>query len=134
MAIIFRTIREEYAPQLQKNKQEIVLPSVKELWISFDKDRATQLVHNIFSNFVKYAGPNTKLTITHQHRKAFTEMVFSDNGMGVLSSELPFLKEKFYRADKSRSDGDKKGIGIGLAVIEKIIQLHGGEWKIESGE
>jgi signal transduction histidine kinase len=129
---IFRAIREEYSPQLLKNNQKIIFPTIKELWISFDKDKATQLVHNVFSNFTKYAGENAVLTIQHQHHKTDTEIIFSDNGIGVSSSEIPFLKEKFYRADKSRSDGDKQGIGIGLSVIEKIIQLHGGEWKIES--
>lgn len=67
-----------------------------------------QLLHNIVSNFIKYAGKKTTLTVSFFHDADWTHLLFSDDGEGVDVEELPFLKEKFYQVDKSRSHRGEK--------------------------
>jgi signal transduction histidine kinase len=66
------------------------------------------------------------------HDADWTHVLFSDNGKGVHITELPFLKEKFYQVDKSRSHRGEKGIGVGLSIVDKIVELHGGILSFDS--
>lgn len=126
-------LQEEYIPLLSKQKQEIVLIENKSgLTLNFDESKFIQLLHNIFSNFIKYAGPEKILTIKSSERNGKIFISFRDNGNGVPKKEIAFIREKFYQVDKSRSASNDRGIGIGLSIIEKIISLHKGTLSIES--
>jgi signal transduction histidine kinase len=71
--------------------------------LSFDEGKFIQLLHNIFSNFVKYAGHNKTLTIQSIEKDEDIHIIFQDNGNGVQKKEVAFIREKFYQVDKSRS-------------------------------
>lgn len=61
------------------------------------------------------------------HEKSTDILIFQDNGKGVSASELPYLKEKFYQADKAKTgDVRDRGLGIGLSIIDKIVRDAGG--------
>ncbi|MDD2566183.1 MAG: HAMP domain-containing sensor histidine kinase, partial [Candidatus Gracilibacteria bacterium] len=122
----------EYLPILSKNHQQIVSYSSSGYFINADSDKISQLLHNIFSNYIKYAGKNSTLVIKTINKDRKHIISFADNGKGVDAQELPFLKEKFYKAEKSRNKSVGSGIGIGLSVIEKIVKLHNGEFYINS--
>ncbi|MDD2916751.1 MAG: HAMP domain-containing sensor histidine kinase [Candidatus Gracilibacteria bacterium] len=123
----------EYVPLLAKRNQQIAFPkNTTAMMFRFDEGRFIQLIHNIFSNFIKYAGDGKTLTIktSEGHGKVF--LTFRDNGGGVPKKEIAFIREKFYQVDKSRSATHDRGIGIGLSIIEKIVSLHKGSLTIES--
>jgi len=121
-----KSLREEYAPLLAKHQQHIVLEEdTHSVILPFDESKFIQLLHNIFSNFVKYAGEGKTLRVKSTEKDGQVSWIFQDNGNGVAKKELAFIREKFYQADKSRSASSDRGIGIGLSIIEKIISLHG---------
>lgn len=130
---IIRHVWEEYMPLLAKEGQKIVFSdSKKDLILHFDESKFIQLLHNIFSNFVKYAGAGKTLTIKNTERDSKIYLTFQDNGNGVPKKEITFIREKFYQIEKSRSASSERGIGIGLSIIDKIVSLHKGTLSIES--
>lgn len=88
-----------------------------------DKNMCIQILHNIFSNFLKYAGEKTTLRCLYEKEDDGYVLMFVDDGKGIATSELPYVKEKFYRSDKSRTQKDGS-MGIGLSVIDQIAKLH----------
>ena len=97
-------VRDEYAPMFSETRQIVAFPDEKRFHIVFDRDGLLQIVHNVFSNFRKYAGKGSHLSIRFAHTKNDTVITFTDDGPGVPESEVPFLREKFYQAEKSRTN------------------------------
>jgi signal transduction histidine kinase len=77
-----------------------------------DKNMLVQVLHNIFSNFIKYAGNGTELTCSYIRKKDHIELQFKDNGIGIPESEISLVREKFYRIDKSRTRDTQMSMGI----------------------
>ena len=124
----------QYESQLSANNQRIEYPHDGPNMIFFDRDKLAQILHNVISNFIKYAGQKTTLFVIFSAKKDAYHLVFEDNGAGVDSSEVPFLKEKFYQSDMSKSDDiTHRGIGVGLSIVQKILDACRGECTIESG-
>ena len=96
-------VAKEYEPKLKKQGQYLSFRESKKFYIMADPDKWMQMLHNIMSNFLKYAGKNTTLSVGFFHDEQWTHVLFADNGAGVPMREVPFLKEKFYQVDKSRS-------------------------------
>lgn len=132
LAQLVEDIVNEYKPLLSKNSQEIVSYISANYIIQADKDKFTQLLHNIYSNFIKYAWRNTTLIVKSFNRKWMHTISFIDNGKWVNPEELPFIKEKFYKVDKSRNKTKDSWLWIWLSVIDKIVKLHNGELMIKS--
>ena len=131
---VLQKVRDEYSPMFSETRQIVSFADEKRFNIVFDRDGLLQIVHNVFSNFRKYAGKNACLSIRFFHTKNDTVVIFSDDGPGVPESEVPFLREKFYQAEKSRTNEPGRGSGIGLSVVEKIVRLHSGALFVRSGE
>ncbi|MCK9272483.1 HAMP domain-containing histidine kinase [Candidatus Gracilibacteria bacterium] len=125
-------VKTEYFMELQKNNSEVIFNSSKKFYLNADRDKIIQILHNIFSNFLKYAGKNTKMEISFSNNKNYSVVCFSDNGAGVKEEDLPFLKEKFYKGEKVRNKNSDLGVGIGLSIIDKIVKNHNGIFEINS--
>jgi two-component system sensor histidine kinase ResE len=90
-----------------------------------DEDRIEQVLINLVDNAVRYSADGGTTTI---RVKTCTEGVIvsvKDSGPGIPEQELPFIWERFYKVDKSRTR-QKSGTGLGLAIVKKIIELHEG--------
>lgn len=120
-----------YKPQLAKNNQQIILDMGTDSMTLMDKWMLAQIVHNIFSNFLKYAGKNTILTCRYIKTETYYIFQFADNGIGIPDDEIPLVKEKFYRVDKSRTSQGETSMGIGLSIVERIARLHNGKLEIQ---
>lgn len=98
-----------------------------------DANRLKQVFMNILDNALKYSRAPSKIFVkaefTTRDNKAFVRICIADQGCGISKEDLPHVKEKFYKANVS-----VRGSGIGLAVTNEIINLHGGELEIDSKE
>lgn len=114
-----------------RNKKLNVLVEGQCSDISADRDRLSQVFTNLLSNAVKYTpeGGNIKITVSETDRNVCIK--FKDNGIGIAEEEIPFVFERFYRADKSRNRLTG-GSGIGLAIVKSIVAAHGGTVEAES--
>jgi signal transduction histidine kinase len=127
---ITEDVIQEYTPQLQKQSQAIKLEMPADTMTSMDKSMYIQILHNIFSNAIKYAGASVTLRIKYEKTEKEYIIEFLDNGVGIPDKELAFVKEKFYRVDKART-GTDKSMGIGLSIVDRIARLHRGSLSIE---
>jgi two-component system heavy metal sensor histidine kinase CusS len=86
-------------------------------------------VNNLVENAVRHTGPGGSIEITVANRGASAEVAVKDNGSGIAREHLPRVFDRFYRADSARSS---EGVGLGLALVKSIMDLHGGSPRIES--
>ena len=92
-----------------------------------DKNRLRQVFINIIDNAVKYTEEGGSVDVLAQKSDSSVVISVSDNGCGIAPEDLPKVKQKFFKANST-----KHGSGIGLAVADEIISMHGGTLDIES--
>lgn len=92
-----------------------------------DKNRIRQVFINIIDNAVKYSSPGDTVTIKASEKNGRITVSVTDTGCGIKDSDLAKVKTKFYKANHTR-----RGSGIGLAVADEIITMHGGTLDITS--
>ncbi len=105
----------------------------KKINVFTDADIAHQIVYNIFDNAVKFTPENGKITIKVCEDKSGEYALFRvrNDGVGIPSEELPYIFDRFYKSDKSRS-ANNKGAGIGLYIVHTLLQRTGGKIEVES--
>lgn len=94
--------------------------------IVIDPEQLRRVINNIISNSVKYMDkPNGNVSMLVKEDDTYVQVQVSDNGKGIAQKDLPYIFDRFYRADASRNSS-KGGRGIGLAIVKKIVEEHGG--------
>ena len=96
-----------------------------------DHSRMKQVIVNLLSNAIKYSKEGCSITIELFEHDDTSGFSIKDNGIGIPKEELPYIFERFYRADKSRNR-TTGGSGIGLTIVKSIIQAHGGSVSVKS--
>ncbi len=97
-----------------------------------DAEQLKRVIHNIISNSVKYMDkPEGIIKIRIMDNEESVRVDIEDNGLGIDEGELPFIFDRFYRADASRST-KSGGSGLGLAIAKKVIEDHLGKVWVES--
>ena len=94
-----------------------------------DVDRLRQVFVNIIDNALKYTSPGGTITVFSREDSGWVRVTISDTGCGIPAEHLPNVKKKFYKANQL-----VRGTGIGLAVADEIVRLHGGTLEIDSQE
>jgi PAS domain S-box-containing protein len=96
-----------------------------------DQDRLQQIIWNLGSNAIKFTPENGRVEIRLARADSHLELRVSDNGIGIDEQFLPYVFERFRQADSSttRAHG---GLGLGLAIVRHLVELHGGTVQAES--
>jgi signal transduction histidine kinase len=94
--------------------------------VSIDRDRIRQVLHNLVDNALRYTPAGGSIKIGADYTKpGWVTVSVSDTGSGISSKDLPNVFDHFYKADRSRQRGHG-GAGIGLAMVKRVVELHGG--------
>ncbi|MCQ6277956.1 ATP-binding protein [Bacillus sp. EB600] len=98
---------------------------------SFDPDRIEQVLTNLIDNAIRHTpkGGYVELTVIRDEKGIHMEV--KDSGSGIPEEDLPFVFERFYKADKARTRG-RSGTGLGLAIAKNIIDAHHGHISVQS--
>jgi signal transduction histidine kinase len=118
---------ETVAPLFQDKQQDVSLaPSYEPLHVIGDVTRLVQSLVNVFTNAAKYTDRGGKIRIQTRGSPDDVFIEVSDNGAGISAELMPQIFELFVQGDRTldRSEG---GLGIGLAVVKKLIEMHGGQ-------
>lgn len=118
--------------QGEANKKNItILIDGPDINIHADQDRLRQVANNLISNAIKYSEEGKVINVTVFETKETAGIHVKDAGIGIPEEELPYIFERFYRADKSRNRATG-GSGIGLTIVKSIVEAHGGRVTVES--
>lgn len=99
----------------------------EDVTIIADPEQLKRVIGNIINNTVKYLDkPHGRINMRIKDVGDFIQVEIEDNGRGIASKDLPYVFERFYRADASRNSATG-GSGIGLSIVKKIIEDHGGK-------
>jgi signal transduction histidine kinase len=96
-----------------------------------DASKVEQVISNLLDNAIKYSDDNGVIELKTWQEAGRIAFSIKDNGQGIEREDLPFIFERFYRADKARTKKDDS-IGIGLTIAKKIVEAHKGEIEVKS--
>ena len=100
--------------------------------VAADADRMTQVLDNLLDNAVRYSSPGGEVTVSLTREAGEVICRVTDEGAGIPAQHLPYIFERFYRADPSRERGRDGGSGLGLSIVRSLLQAHGGSVRAES--
>lgn len=126
-------LTDEFYPLLQAHGNTIKLQAPQELTVYGDADKLARVFNNILKNAVAYSYPNTPICITAKVEAENLEINFLNQGQTIRPQKLQSIFEKFFRLDSARAS-NTGGAGLGLAIAQEIVHLHGGEITASSAD
>jgi signal transduction histidine kinase len=99
--------------------------------VSGDRGRLQQIVWNLVSNAVKFTPAGGAVRVTMQKSATHVQIIVSDNGAGIAADVLPHIFERF-RQGRITGSSETAGLGLGLAIVNRLVGLHGGSVRAAS--
>ncbi len=99
--------------------------------VEVDPERMAQVLGNLISNALRYTPSGGRITLTAAARDTSVMLQVADSGVGIAPDDLPYVFERFYRADASRHGNDGSS-GLGLAIAKSLVEAHGGTIAVAS--
>ncbi len=115
---------------LAKQKNLTISIDATDNIVEGDASEIIEALVTILDNAIKYSNHNKAITIVTERNDQQVSIIIADQGIGISQKDLPHIFERFYRADKSRSQAD--GFGLGLSIAKKIIEQHKGTITVAS--
>lgn len=128
---VIQTAHKKVAPMAKKKHVTFTIESIKGDIIG-DKHSLTEVFVNLFDNAIKYSPEKAIVKVSSTQKKHSVAVMVKDTGIGIPAEELEHIFDRFYRADKSRSQAD--GYGLGLSIAKKIVNAHDGTISVTSRE
>ncbi|GAB4477610.1 MAG: HAMP domain-containing sensor histidine kinase [Anaerolineales bacterium] len=118
---------------IAKDKVTLELGEMDQVQVYADKDKLKQVFVNLIQNAIHYTPNGGKVVVSLRKSDHQAIVSVSDNGPGISPQDLPYIFERFYRGEKSRTRSkDGKGFGLGLSIAYWIVKNHEGSIEVES--
>ncbi len=115
----------------KEKKVRLILSRLQQVSIKGDRNLIKRLFSNLIDNAVKYTHKGGKVEVFLERNDNFARFSVKDTGIGISKDELPYIFNRFYKADETRHR-DGGGSGLGLSIVQRIAQLHKGRIDVES--
>ncbi|WP_017755625.1 ATP-binding protein [Calidifontibacillus oryziterrae] len=121
----FQGVTKEHGVELKAHVKD------KDDVIKIDGDRIEQVLTNLIDNAIRHTGEGGVVSLVVDSRDEGIFISIEDSGSGIPEEDLPYVFERFYKADKARTRG-RSGTGLGLAIAKNIVETHNGEISVHS--
>jgi signal transduction histidine kinase len=130
---LVREVTHGLAPLAKNKLTDLNLGSVEPgLTVWADRDRVAQVLTNLIGNAIKFTPPEGKVTVSaHRNGGAWAEVTIADTGPGIQAEESGKIFDEFYQVTRSGKE-KSQGVGLGLAISRKLVEMHGGRIWVES--
>ena len=125
------SITTSFKKQIERKKLELLLPESQNISLRTDIHQFRRVILNILENAIKYTDTGI-IKIDIRETKNSIEITIKDNGIGIAPKDVPFVFDRFYKAEHSRSD--LSGSGLGLSIVARIMDQLKGSITLESEE
>jgi two-component system sensor histidine kinase ResE len=115
----------------RENKIELSCSAEENVLFSLDPDRIEQVLTNLIDNAIRHTPEGGHISVSQKSAESGIVISVRDDGTGIPEEDLPFVFERFYKADKARTRG-KSGTGLGLAIAKNIVDAHNGRITVSS--
>ncbi len=119
---------------LAANKVQVRLTEIDQLQVTGDRDRLKQVFLNLVANAIQYTPAGGEVYLSLARSGDTAKLIIRDTGPGIPAEDLPYIFERFYRAEKSRTRSGTPGFGLGLSIAQWIVEQHGGKIEVSSQE
>lgn len=119
---------------LAGSKVHLHLNEIDQVYVNGDRDRLKQVFINLMANAIQYTPQGGDVFMSLEQIKEQGRVIVRDTGPGIPPEDVPHIFERFYRAEKSRTRGKSTGFGLGLSIVNWIVEKHGGRIEVDSHE
>ena len=117
-----------------EDAKRIVVTSKPHATVVANISAAEELFTILIDNALKYSPTDSEVTLKFLRMKQFAGFEITNQGTGIPASILPRIFDRFFRADNSRTGGQRRSYGLGLSLAKKLVEVHGGELMVSSQE
>jgi signal transduction histidine kinase len=128
---LLHRIAKKVKPAFNQKGVRLVMVATGDIPIYVDAERFSQVILNLLDNSLYYTDPGNQVEIRLKTSNDGVFIIVEDQGEGIPEEELPFIWERLYRVDKSRSR-KYGGSGLGLSIAKEIVEKHGGTIEAKS--
>ena len=126
-----RITTDRIAELLKKSGYNFTFTYDKEVTIKADEIKITQVFYNLLINAINYTGADKTISVHQILSDDSVRIEVRDTGEGIKEETLPYIWDRYYKADKNHKRA-VTGTGLGLSIVKKIIELHGGNYGVNS--
>jgi two-component system OmpR family sensor kinase len=117
---------------LAGGKISLKLVEIDQAMVSGDRDRLKQVLINLISNAIHYTPPGGNVVLSLSKTADMVQIAVKDTGPGIPAKDIPFIFDRFYRGEKSRTRSKSSGFGLGLSIAYWIVDMHQGSIDVDS--
>src|SRR5690625_4555532 len=128
---LIHQVVERIRPALTEKNIRLHVNCTNEIFAFIDPERFQQVITNILDNAKKHSSEGTEISINVKQALEHIVITFKDEGEGIPEQDLPYIFDRLYRVEKSRSRSSG-GSGLGLSITKEIVESHGGTIEIKS--
>lgn len=126
------TVTKSVITRFSKVTSRIRLDHTNKVHVRANKANVEQLLTILLDNALKYSPDTSVVHVTLVRQRNMAGFEVANEGDGIPADKLPSIFDRFYQIESSRTSSDRKGLGLGLSLAKKLVQLHGGELTVSS--
>ncbi len=122
----------EKLKHLAESKKIVVNQELQDVSVRANETSMEELVSILVDNAIKYTPVEGNILVSVRKAKGLVVFQVKDSGIGIKASDIPYIFNRFYRADTSRAKEKIDGYGLGLSIAKSIVEMHGGRIDVRS--
>jgi signal transduction histidine kinase len=122
----------ETTKKFNQSAKRISIKSKGQQIVRGNEAAIADLIKVLVDNALQYSPKGSDIGIIINKQDQFAKFEITNTGQGISPEKIPYIFDRFYRADSSRTNGEHKGYGLGLALAKSIVEVHRGELKVSS--